>query len=380
MWERQYSFMAGQTKRRYASSCKIFVSLSYLLGISLVIFLSLVVIVSPVTSHTSLLAKNKAHIHIRPVAKPKQAWVLMDDTAIYPIPGSSQTFARVSQHTAVSLTGYSQKVNRANWVQVTWDTGKQSHTGWIQAKFLTTQSFSGLSSASIGMLSTRLQDYLSSFGSAVGVTVYLPATDQYYCYNASQQFPMASSMKVPIMLTMLSQVEKQNRPLTESEAQQLKAMIESSDNDAAESLYQEVGTASGVMNFLNSHELSGIVPDPNTWGTSTASPQAMVNLLSALFAGELLSATETAYALSLMQNVTPDQRFGVGDTAPRGSIVSMKNGWLLLDQGWAVNSSGIVQTPGITYILSVYTMGGTSQESSMRIIATIYRQIVTALM
>jgi hypothetical protein len=75
-----------------------------------------------------------------------------------------------------------------------------------------------------------------------------------------------------------------------------------------------------------------------------------------------------------MQNVAP-----VGDTAPRGSIVSMKNGWLLLDQGWAVNSSGIVQTPGITYILSVSTMEGISQESSMRIIATICRQIVTAL-
>ncbi len=149
-------------------------------------------------------------------------------------------------------------------------------------------------------------------------------------------------------------------------------MIESSDNDAAESLYQEVGTASGVMKFLNSHELSGIIPDPNTWGTeSMASPQAMVDLFSALSAGELLSATGTAYALSLMQNVVPDQRFGVGDTAPHGSIVSMKNGWLLLDQGWAVNSSGIVQTPRITYILSVYTMRGASQEGSMRIIRTI---------
>ena len=263
------------------------------------------------------------------------------------------------------------------------------------------------------MLSTRLQDYLSSLGSnafgshttfkdgdnasgshttfknggadalqnafQVGVTVYIPATDQYYLHNASQEFPMASSMKIPIMLTMLSQVEKQNRPLTDGEAQQLEAMIESSDNDAAESLYQEVGAASGVMNFLNSHELYGIIPDPNTWGTSTASTQAMVDLLSALSAGELLSATGTAYALSLMQNVVPDQRFGIGDTAPRGSIVSMKNGWLLLDQGWAVNSSGIVQTPRITYILSVYTMGGTSQEGSMRIISTICRQIATAL-
>ncbi len=346
MWERQYSSMAEQSQRRRSSYCEIFVSLSYILGIFLVVFLSLVVIVGPVAPHTNLFATNNAYATILPVVK-------------------------------------------------------------------ATPSFSGLSSASTGMLSTRLQDYLSSLGSnafgshttfkdgdnasgshttfknggadalqnafQVGVTVYIPATDQYYLHNASQEFPMASSMKIPIMLTMLSQVEKQNRPLTDGEAQQLEAMIESSDNDAAKSLYQEVGAASGVMNFLNSHELYGIIPDPNTWGTSTASTQAMVDLLSALSAGELLSATGTAYALSLMQNVVPDQRFGIGDTAPRGSIVSMKNGWLLLDQGWAVNSSGIVQTPRITYILSVYTMGGTSQEGSMRIISTICRQIATAL-
>jgi beta-lactamase class A len=304
--------MAEQTKQRRSSYCKIFVSLSYILGIFLAIFLSLVIIVGTVASHTSLLATNNAYVTIPPVAK-------------------------------------------------------------------VTPSFSGLSSDSTGMFSTRLQNYLSSLGSRVGVAIYIPATDQYYLHNASQKFPMASSMKIPIMLTKLSQVEKQNRPLTDGEAQQLEAMIESSDNDAAESLYQEVGTASGVMDFLNSHELSGIIPDPTTWGTSTASPQAMVDLLSALSAGELLSAPWTAYALSLMQNVVPDQRFGIGDTAPRRSIVSMKNGWLLLDQGWAVNSSGIVQTPRITYILSVYTMGGASQEGSMRIIRTICRQIATAL-
>jgi beta-lactamase class A len=304
--------MAEQTQQQRSSYCKIFISLSYILGIVLAIFLSLVVIVGPVASRTSLFATNNAYVTILPVAK-------------------------------------------------------------------ATPSFSGFASDATGMLSTRLQDYLYNLDSAIGVTVYIPATDQYYLHNASQKFPMASSMKIPIMLTLLSQVEKQNRPLTDGEAQQLKAMIESSDNGAAESLYQEVGRASGVMNFLNSHGLSGIVPDSDTWGTSTASSQAMVDLLSALSAGDLLSATGTAYALSLMQNIALDQRFGVGDTAPRGSIVSMKNGWLLLDQGWAVNSSGIVQTPRITYILSVYTVGGASQEGSMRIIGTICRQIATTL-
>jgi hypothetical protein len=59
----------------------------------------------------------------------------------------------------------------------------------------------------------------------------------------------------------------------------------------------------------------------------------------------------------LQKNIAPDQRFGIGDTALQGAIVSIKDGWLALDQGWAVNSSGIVQAAGITYIASAYTIG-----------------------
>jgi hypothetical protein len=105
----------------------------------------------------------------------------------------------------------------------------------------------------------------------------------------------------------------------------------------------------------------------------------MAHLLAALSAGELLSMKGTSYALSLMQNIAPDQRFGIGDTTPQGTIVSMKDGWLALDQGWAVNSSGIVQAAGITYIVSVYTTGQPSQETGIKIMNTTCQQIATAL-
>ena len=376
--------MSEQPKKRRSRQSQIFFSLPYILAIFSAISLSLTMIVSPVTSRTSSISTNDLYVTIRPavpslgVAKTAPAWISMDNTGIYATPASILVIAHVSRHTPVSLTGYWQKVNKTNWAQVKWNTGAQSHTGWIQANSLTTQSFSGISSASIGMLSDRLQNYLSGLGSSVGVTVYLPNTNQYYLYNASQQFPMASSIKIPIMLTMLYQAEQQKRSLIDGEAIRLQAMIQSSDNDAAQSLYQEVGTV-GVNSFLYSHGLSGILLDPNTWGTSIASPQAMAHLLAALSAGELLSAAGTSYALSLMQNVASDQRFGVGDTAPQGAIVSMKDGWLLLDQGWAVNSSGIVQAMGITYIVSVYTNDQASRETGMQILNITCRQIVKAL-
>jgi len=372
--------MSEQPKARCSSPSQIFFLLPFLLAIFLAAFLSLTIIINPVTSLMNSFALKHLHGTIQPVAKNAPAWVTVDNTGIYASPASSLTIARINRHTPVSLTGSWQKVGKMNWAQVMWHTGTQSHTGWIQANALTTQTYSGISSASIGMLSSQLQDYLSDLGPAVGVAISIPSTKQYYLYNGREEFPMASSMKIPIMLTMLHQVEQQNRPLIDSETQLLQAMIGSSDNDAADSLYQEIDTVSGVNSFLYSHMLSGIMPDENTWGTSTASPQAMAHLLTALFNGELLSDSGTSYALSLMQNIAPDQRFGVGDTAPQEAIVSMKDGWLALDQGWAVNSSGIVQTTGITYIVSVYTVGRASQEAGMQILNTTCRQIVTALM
>lgn len=371
--------MAEQSEKRCSRKSPIFFILSYLFKTFSAMLLSLMILLIPVSSTTNSLFMHIRHRYNISVTNPIPAWVLIGNTGIYSDPASSRAIAHVSQHTPVFLTGYWQRVNKTNWLQVMWHAGTQSHTGWIDANSLTRENFSGISSASIGMLSIQLQNYLLGLGSSIGVAVYIPNTNQYYLYNADQEFPMASSMKVPIMLTMLSQAEQRHRSLLESEAQLLQAMIENSDNDAAQALYQEIGTGFGISSFLRSHGLSGIIPDSNTWGTSTASPQAMAQLLAALSTGDLLSTAGTSYALSLMRNIVPDQRFGVGDTAPRGAIVSMKDGWLALDQGWAVNSSGIVQTSKITYIVSVYTAGQVSQEAGMQILNTTCRQIFAAL-
>ena len=57
-----------------------------------------------------------------------------------------------------------------------------------------------------------------------------------------------------------------------------------------------------------------------------------------------------------MKNVEPDQRVGVGDTAPPNATVALKDGWVTGYDGlWAVNSSGIVTVGKETYIISVYT-------------------------
>ncbi len=163
-------------------------------------------------------------------------------------------------------------------------------------------------------------------------------------------------MKVPIILTFLDMTERQGREPNDDEKNWLTTMIENSDNDSASALYYgEIGGAEGVAHYLQRIGISGLSPDPASWGYSLITPQAMVNLLTLLYAGKILTAQDRNLVLYLMEHIEPDQRVGVGDSAPKGSTVALKDGWVLgPDNLWAMNSSGIVTLKQKTYIIAVY--------------------------
>jgi hypothetical protein len=95
----------------------------------------------------------------------------------------------------------------------------------------------------------------------------------------------------------------------------------------------------------------------------------MVNLLALLYQGQILTPQDRQLALNLMENVEPDQRTGVGDTAPTGSIVAMKNGWVPgPDDLWVMNSSGIVKVGDQVYIISIYTQDQSSLDDGHAIV------------
>jgi beta-lactamase class A len=169
-------------------------------------------------------------------------------------------------------------------------------------------------------------------------------------------------MKVPIMLTFLDMAEQQGREPTDDEMGLLTSMIENSDNDAASALYYgEIGGATGVARYLHKIGITGLDPDPDAWGYSLITPMAMVNLLTLLYQGQILTAHDRQIALDLMENVEGDQQMGVGDTAPEGATVAMKDGWVPGPDGlWAMNSSGIVTVGQQTYIIAVYTQDQSS--------------------
>src|SRR5207244_2335822 len=117
-----------------------------------------------------------------------------------------------------------------------------------------------------------------------------------------------------------------------------------------------IGGAAGVARYLHKIGITGLNPNPDAWGYSLVSPLVMVNMLTLLYQGQILTAYDRQMALDLMEHIESDQQVGVGDTAPAGATVAMKDGWVSgPDDLWAMNSSGIVSVGQQTYIIAVYT-------------------------
>ena len=280
------------------------------------------------------------------------------ETALLDAPVTGHAVAHIGQHFPLTPLGDTSWNAGMLWYHVQWSVPKHTSSGWVDASTITFTSPGKVPGwAAMDTLSSGLAAYLASLGSNIGVAVYDVTRQRYYTYNASTQFITGSSIKVPIMLTFLDLTERQGRQPDDNEMNLLTTMIENSNNDSAEILYyDEDGDAPGVASYLQRIGISGLSPYPYAFGWSLITPLTMVNLLTRLYNGTILTAQDRHLALYLMENIESDQQIGVGDTAPGGAVVAMKDGWVPAPDGlWAMNSSGIVILGQQTYIISVYT-------------------------
>jgi len=284
-------------------------------------------------------------------------WV-QGETALLDAPGIGQALAHVGQDFPLTLLGDTAWDKAMLWYHVQWAVPNRTASGWVQASAISfTSPDNAVGWAAVDALSPDLAAYLASLGGNVGAAIYDVTGNRYYTYDEDGQFITGSSIKVPIMLTLLNLTESQGREPDDNEMSLLTTMIENSNNDSAAALYYgETGGAAGVTSYLQSIGINGLNADPDAFGWSLITPQAMVNLLTLLYEGKILTTTDRALALNLMENIEPDQQIGVGDTAPSGATVAMKDGWVPgPDNLWAMNSSGIVTLGQQTYIIAVYS-------------------------
>jgi beta-lactamase class A len=205
--------------------------------------------------------------------------------------------------------------------------------------------------------------------------VYDLRTGQTWQFGRGRPQDAASVVKLDVLETLLAERGRSGTELSASDRTLAEQMIEDSDNDAATSLWDEVGGAGGIRSFNTSAGLADTVPSACVncpgfpwpgWGLTSTVPGDQLTLLRTLVEpNALLTNPERSYALTLMENVTPDQRWGVSGGVPAQATVALKNGWLPLNSAnndWQINSVGWVSGSGRDYLIAVLTTGNPTEQ------------------
>jgi beta-lactamase class A len=180
---------------------------------------------------------------------------------------------------------------------------------------------------------------------SVSIAALDTATGIRVTWQANTPMTAASLFKLVLLEGYLLQNQDDGQSPGDGESDALAAMIENSDNDAADQVYEALGGAAGVGATLPRLGLAGtVLGSDDHWGLSTTTAADQLTLLGDLVTPTSpLSVPSRAYALQLMRNVEDDQRWGVGAADPSSAFAN-KNGWLEADDDgrWAVNSVGVI--------------------------------------
>ncbi|WP_254693431.1 serine hydrolase [Streptomyces qinglanensis] len=214
--------------------------------------------------------------------------------------------------------------------------------------------------------------------------------------GADEVFVAASVMKVHILAALALRVQgalgHRAREVTAQERAWAAAMIERSDNAAANALWQAAGGAAGVTaaGRLLGTARTRAAPD-GRWGLSTTTAADQLALLRAVHGRgprrEVLAPWARQWVRHLMGRVVPGQRWGVTAAAdpcaeapgvPQGEV---KNGWLPRTATglWVISSVGRVTAAGRPWLLAVLSDGHTTRQEGVAAVERAARDAVRGL-
>jgi Beta-lactamase enzyme family len=246
------------------------------------------------------------------------------------------------------------------------------HSGAPSPASSRSQSLAPVTRQASDPLGAAAASYLAGRDGTVLAEVDDLSTRQSWVTGHGRPQDEASIVKLDILETLLSHQQSELSGTDESLAQ---SMIEDSDNDSATALWDAAGGASGIGSYnsslrLRDTSMSSCVQCPGFpwpgWGLSTTTPADQIALLRAVVEpASPLSKAARHYALSLLEDVTPSQRWGVSAGVPPGVRVALKNGWLPLNDAgtdWQVNSIGWIDGQGRNYLIAVVSTGNPDEQ------------------
>jgi hypothetical protein len=173
------------------------------------------------------------------------------------------------------------------------------------------------------------------------------------------------------------------KPLDPTQHALATQMIESSDNDAANDLYADIGEGHALRAAATALGVAHTVPGPGIyWGFNRTSANDYIALLHNLIRPGRLAPKARSFALDLMAHVETDQQWGVSAAADKDTVTRLKNGWLSAspdDFRWLVNSVGIITAHGRRLLVAVLTQHGSSFESGVDLVERLAKISVRAV-
>ncbi|WP_329131064.1 class A beta-lactamase-related serine hydrolase [Streptomyces sp. NBC_01476] len=223
-------------------------------------------------------------------------------------------------------------------------------------------------------LSRAVKDLGGSGTMSVGVAdLDGTASATYDSDRDDRAYDTASIVKVDILATLLLRHQRRGTSLSAGERNLATSMIEVSDNDAAEELWETIGGASGLAAGNATLGLHHTVGGPgDLWGLTQTTAVDQLALLRAVFgsSGSPLSAASRSYVKSLMTSVSAGQRWGVSAADSDGAGFALKNGWLQRTATglWDINSIGLVTYHGHRLLICVLSSGQRSEQKGIDLV------------
>ena len=191
-----------------------------------------------------------------------------------------------------------------------------------------------------------VQDYLATRPGTTGVVLHdLQTGAVWHNDHAADQTWTASTIKLAMVVDLLTRDRGVEITLTADDRALIHAMLHSSDNDAADTLWHRYAGEDHMSfndNFAR-YGMTGLEPEKGYtdfypyWGFQKCTADDLDRLIQYVLTE--LPADDRAYVVDEMRTVAQNQQWGVWGAGPAAEPGN-KNGWSEEDTGWVMNTVG----------------------------------------
>jgi Beta-lactamase enzyme family len=201
------------------------------------------------------------------------------------------------------------------------------------------------------------------------VTFAVRTPDRLWGRALDHQVRTASVLKAMLMTAYLRQAG--DRPLHDGDRALLRPMIRRSDNVTATRIRDIVGNGA-LVRLARRAGMTRFRVHP-VWGLSLTT--ARDQTLFFLRLERLLPDRHRAYALRLLRNIVPSQRWGMGRTIPDGWTLHFKGGWGS-GTGAVDHQVGLLRRGEHRVAIAVMTVGNPSHEYGKATLEGVSRRLL----